>query len=408
VLLFDSSGWMEKMKKKMKVAFVVQRYGKEVMGGSEFHCRQIAEKLTEEGCECTVFTTTAKDYITWKNEYPQGSSILNKVEIKRFKVKKERDIKEFNQYSDWIFSHDHSYEQEILWMERQGPFSPDLIQGIKREEQNFDVFIFFTYLYYNTYWGLKSVSRPKILVPTAHDEPPLHLDIMKEIFEKPDAFIFNTESEKRMLHKNFDFKGKHQDTAGVGIDIPGPSDINAFLRKYHLKQPFILYAGRIEKGKGIQDLIHYFEEYSSRKPDLELILIGKLFMKIPESQRLRYIGFVPSEDKNAAMRSAALTVHPSYLESLCMAALESLAAGTPILVQERTEPLKDHCVKSNAGLWYSNYKQFETAVDLFLKDHKLKRSMGKNGLSYVKKNYSWDKVMDRYKRSFELLGFDSS
>ena len=391
----------------MKIAFVVQRYGKEVMGGSELHCRQVAERLAERGYDCTVFTTTAKDYITWKNEYPEGESRLNQVTLRRFKVKRERDIRAFNEYSDWIFSHDHTREQEVQWQEQQGPLSLDLIEALKKEENHFDVFIFFTYLYYNTYWGLKSVNTPKILVPTAHDEPPNHLDIMKEVFEQPDAFIFNTESEKRMLYANFDFSGKYQDIAGVGIDIPGSLDIKGFLKKYDLHGPFLLYAGRIERGKGCQDLIDYFERYSSGRPELELVLIGKRLMGLPENKRLRYLGFVPAGDKNAAMQAAALTVHPSYLESLCMAALESMAAGTPILVQERTEPLKDHCVKSSGGLWYSSYEEFEAAVDILLKDKELRRMMGENGRSYVKKYYSWETVIDKYEKVFEFLGFDS-
>jgi len=391
----------------MKIAFVVQRYGKEVMGGSELHCRQVAERLAERGYDCTVFTTTAKDYITWKNEYPEGESRLNQVTLRRFKVKRERDIRAFNEYSDWIFSHDHTREQEVQWQEQQGPLSLDLIEALKKEENHFDVFIFFTYLYYNTYWGLKSVNTPKILVPTAHDEPPIHLDIMKEVFEQPDAFIFNTESEKRMLYANFDFSGKYQDIAGVGIDIPGSLDIKGFLKKYDLHGPFLLYAGRIERGKGCQDLIDYFERYSSGRPELELVLIGKRLMGLPENKRLRYLGFVPAGDKNAAMQAAALTVHPSYLESLCMAALESMAAGTPILVQERTEPLKDHCVKSSGGLWYSSYEEFEAAVDILLKDKELRKMMGENGRSYVKKYYSWETVIDKYEKVFEFLGFDS-
>jgi len=391
----------------MKIAFVVQRYGKEVMGGSELHCRQIAEKLAEEGFKCTVFTTAAQDYITWKNEYPQGRSELNKVEIKRYKVRKPRDIHAFNQYSDWIFSHPHTREQEIQWLEQQGPMSPDLIKALTKEQDRFDVFIFFTYLYFNTYWGLKSIDRPKILVPTAHDEPPLHLDIMKEVFDQPDAFIFNTESEKRMLYQNFDFEKKVQDVVGVGIDIPRPLDVRPFLKKYDLTRPFILYAGRIERGKGCQDLIDYFVKYSEQRPGLELVLMGKRLMELPERPDLRCLGFVPLSDKEAGMQAAAFTVHPSYLESLCMAALESLASETPILVQERTEPLKDHCVKSSGGLWYSNYKEFEAASDLFLKDQKLRRIMSEKGRAYVIKNYSWPHIIDKYKKIFNLLGFDS-
>jgi glycosyltransferase involved in cell wall biosynthesis len=391
----------------MKIAFVVQRYGEEVMGGSEFHCRQVAEKLADEGFDCTVFTTTAKDYITWRNEYSQGRSELNKVEVRRFKVKKERDIQAFNQYSDWIFSNEHTHEQEIQWLEQQGPYCPDLVEALRNEEHKFDVFVFFTYLYYNTYWGLQNIKKPKILVPTAHDEPPLHLDIMKSVFELPNAFIFNTESEKRMLYRNFRLNGKYQDTVGVGIDISGSSDIKDFLRKYNLNFPYILYAGRIERGKGCQDLIDYFEKYSSQRPELELVLIGKLLMRLPDQKRIHYVGFIPVNDKNAAMKAALLTVHPSYLESLCMAALESLALETPILVQERTEPLKDHCLKSNGGLWYSSYEEFEAGIELLWKDGRLRNIMGQNGRLYVEKHYSWRKVIDKYIKAFEFFGFDS-
>ncbi len=387
----------------MNIAFVVQRYGKEVMGGSELHCRQIAEKLVEVGFDCTVYTTTARDYITWRNEYRPGETILNGVKVKRFRVDRERDIESFNKFSDWIFFNDHTQNDEREWMERQGPSSQALLDALEREEKDHDLFIFFTYLYYNTYWGLKRIKGRKVLVPTAHDEQALRLEMMKEVFAAPDAFMFNTESEKTMLGRLFSFEGKYQETVGVGVDIPEGLQQEKFVERYGMSSPFILYAGRIEAGKGCKELLEYFLRYSWENQGLRLVLIGNLLMELPAHPNIRYLGFVSPEDKNAAMSVALATVHPSHFESLCMAALESLALQTPIIVQERTEPLKQHCIQGRCGLYYAGYRDFAAVVGLFLKDARLRKIMGKNGQGYVRENYSWPVIIQKYRKLFEFL-----
>jgi len=387
----------------MNLAFVIQRYGKEVMGGSELHCRQIAEKMVEAGYDCTVYTTTAKDYITWKNEYSPGESLLNGVLIKRYQVDRVRDIESFNKYSDWIFFNDHTKDDEWEWMEKQGPSSPALLDALEKEESEHDLFIFFTYLYYNTYWGLKRIQGKKVLVPTAHDEPALHLDIMKEVFSAPDAFMFNTESEKNMLSRLFSFEGKYQETVGVGVEIPEEPNTREFFQRHRITVPYILYAGRIEPGKGCGELIEYFLRFNRENPYLKLVLIGKLLMELPVHPGILYLGFVSPEEKNAAMFGALASVHPSYLESLCMAALESMAIRTPIFVQARTDPLKQHCINGKGGLYYDSYQEFAAGVGLFLKDEKLRKIMGNNGFGYVRDDYSWPKVMDKYKKMFDHL-----
>ena len=387
-----------------KIAFVVQRYGKEVMGGSELLCRLIAERLAGAGYAVTVYTTTAKDYVTWKNEYPEGTTILNGVAIKRFRVKKERDIATFNEFSDWIFHHPHGPDDEKMWMERQGPYSPGLIEALSREETDQDLFIFFTYLYYNTYWGLQAVKgENRVLVPTGHDEPALRLDLMKEVFALPRAFVFNTDSEREMLGRYFPFEGKYGDVVGVGVDLPaGPGD-PGFRRKYGLHSPYILYAGRIEPGKGCGELLEHYLRYSRKAPGLELVLIGDLLMDLPAHPKVRYLGFVSPEDKNDAMASALATVHPSHFESLCMAALESLSVRTPILAQEGADPLKQHCLKGRCGLFYSNYPEFEEGLDLLLRDERLRRALGGNGFDYVARNYTWPLIIEKYEKLFEHM-----
>ena len=54
-----------------KIAFVNQRYGLEVNGGSELLCRQMAEKLSEI-YDVEVITTCALDYVSWENHYAAG------------------------------------------------------------------------------------------------------------------------------------------------------------------------------------------------------------------------------------------------------------------------------------------------------------------------------------------------
>lgn len=75
---------------KNKIAFVCQRYGLEVNGGSELLCRQLAEKLVRF-YEVEVFTTCAVDYVTWKDEYKPGTEVINGVTVRRYNVDKERE-----------------------------------------------------------------------------------------------------------------------------------------------------------------------------------------------------------------------------------------------------------------------------------------------------------------------------
>lgn len=391
----------------MKIGLVVQRYGKDVIGGSELLCRMIAEKLVEAGDDCTVFTTTARDYITWKNEYPAGDFILNGVDVKRFPVGKERDIESFNRYSDWIFKNKHSQADEIEWIERQGPVCPDMIDYLEEKESDFDLFIFFTYLYYSTFWGIRKVKGKKILVPTAHDEPPLYLDAMKPVFALPGGFIFNTQAEKRLVEEHFSLEGKCTETAGAGVDIPEESMSDNFISRYGLNKPYILYAGRIEKGKGCLEMIHCFLEARKQQSGLMLALIGNKHMDLPEDEDIRYLGYVSKEEKNAAMAGALATIHPSRLESLCMAALESMAVKTPVVVQGHCELLVDHCRESRAGLWFCNCGEFREAVCLLQKDVYLRTRMGENGREYVTSNYSWSTIMHKYRKVIKCMKVDS-
>ncbi len=112
----------------MKVAIVIQRYGTEVLGGSEHLCRLLAERLAGQH-DIDVLTTCARDYQTWKNDYPEGTDRIRGVTVRRFANASARDLEAFNSYSDWIYHNPHSRADELEWLKQQGPWCPGLIES---------------------------------------------------------------------------------------------------------------------------------------------------------------------------------------------------------------------------------------------------------------------------------------
>jgi glycosyltransferase involved in cell wall biosynthesis len=380
----------------VKIAFVVQRYGTEILGGSEYHCRLIAERMAARH-EVEVLTTCARDYITWANEYPEGSERINGVTVRRFANKETRDIEAFNRYSEWIFHNPHTREDEMWWLEQQGPWCPPLLDYLGGHAQAYDAVIFFTYLYAPTVLGLQIAAERSILVPTAHNEPAIHLDIYKELFTRPKAIAFNTEVEKAFLKATFDIRAVAEETVGCGVDLLGGRTETADTRQNTLPAgPFLLYGGRIDAGKGCDQLLDFFGTYKDEGGPATLVLMGAKLMPLPEVPWVRYAGLLSEADRLRALESATIVVVPSPFESLSLLALEAMAVRKPVLCNARADVLVDHCRRSNAGLFYSTREEFVECIHLLLAESALREQMGRNGKRYVDANYSWNVIMTKY------------
>ena len=389
----------------MKLAFIVQRYGREIPGGSETLARQIAERFARRH-EMEVLTTTARDYVTWRNEYPAGEERLRGVRIVRFPVEVERNLEEFNRFSEWLYSHPHTIEDELRWLEMQGPVAPKLSGYLRENQGRYDLLVFFTYLYYPTYHGISIAPDKSLLIPTAHDEPALKLSIFKQVFELPAGLIFNTEAEELLVLDRFRVQKKMRETVGMGMELLDPPDSSAFRRSHKVQHRYFLYAGRIDEGKGCGELISFFRRYRSDHPEsnLQLLMMGNLAMKLPPGNEVRYLGFLSEEEKLAAMAGAIAVVIPSRFESLSIAALEAFSVGVPIVAKGRSRVLVDHCRKANAGLYYASYEEFEGILEMLLGEKSLARALGRQGQAYIKENFGWDRLLAAYERAFRSFG----
>jgi glycosyltransferase involved in cell wall biosynthesis len=379
------------------VAFVVQRYGAEVTGGSESLARAVAVRLARQA-EVVVFTTCARDYVTWANELPAGEQIEAGVEVRRFPVEQPRDLAAFNRCSDELYAHPHAEGDELAWLKRQGPDVPRLVQRLEAERDRHDAVLFFTYLYFPTYWGLRAAPERSILVPTAHDEPPLRLGIMRRVFEAPRAFAFCSAPEEALVRSRFDLGARPSAVTGIGVDAsPAGLDVEGFRIRHDVRGAYALYAGRIDAGKGCDAMLQAYEAYRGRVGGgAELLLIGKLAMPAPRAPGVRYLGFLPEAEKLAAMAGARAVLCPSPYESLSIVLLEAMALGVPVLATAASPVLLHHCISSNAGLFYAHDAEFAEALDLLVRTESLRRALGENGRRYVAENYRWDVVMSRY------------
>lgn len=422
----------------MRLAFIIQRYGAEVLGGSEQLCRLVAERLADQH-EVEVLTTCARDYVTWKNEYPEGVDRIRGVAVRRFASAQTRDIEAFNRYSAWIYANPHSRADELEWLKQQGPWCPALVDYLRRHQQQYDVLVFFTYLYAPTVLGLEVNPAKSVLVPTAHDEPAIRLEIFRDVFERPGALAYLTGEERAFVQRQFPNRPLLEELIGVGVDmpsqrpepkLPAPGDEDeddttadsdasggadesgwerelpphiarrgaAFRRRHRLYGPMVLYGGRIDPGKGCEELIEYFSSYVKEGGDATLVLMGVKLMALPQESFIRFAGLLSDGERAEALEAATVVVCPSPYESLSLLALEAFSVATPVLANARSAVLVEHCVGSNAGLYYADKDEFVECLKLLTGDSRLRTALGANGREYIQRHYRWDVVLGKYER----------
>ncbi len=392
---------------KKKIAIINQRYGLEVNGGSELYSRQIAERLIAK-YDVEVLTSCAVEYVKWSNYYNEGVEQINGVTVRRFKTLHEREPKVFSALDSMMLSNPH-IEEEISeqWIEHMGPYCPDLVEYVDKHQDEYEAIIVVTYLYYTAVKSIVRIKNKAIFIPTAHQEPFIHFDMYKKVFGAADAYVFLTDEEKDLVHSIFHNENVPYEVMGVGVEVPEVVDSERFKKKYSLDN-YLIYVGRIDEGKDCPRLFKYFLEYKRRvKSDLKLVLMGKAVCDIPKSPDIISLGFVSEEDKFDGIKGAKALILPSKFESLSISVLEAMTLSVPVIVNGICDVLKGHCVKSNGGLYYKNYFEFEGCINYMMEHPEEYAIMCKNARKYVEDYFQWDDIMKKFDRIIERVGKNS-
>ena len=383
----------------LRILFVVQRYGREVAGGAELCCRQFATRLADRGHHVEVLTSRAQSPHDWADVYPAGSTVLDGVEVHRLGVRAPRDNDAFEAMTVevlWSGALAPVADQD-RWRHLQGPDLPGLEAWLTERAADFDVVVHFSYLYTPTWAGLPVTTAlaPTVLHATAHDEPAFWLPVFDDLFPLPTRYIWFTEEERDLLvRRRAPRRGR---VIGIGVDLGSTGDGDRFRTRFGLgDRPYLVFVGRVEAGKGSEELIEFFEAYKERRPGpLMLVMVGPA-----EDRRshpdIVYSGFVDDTTRSDALAGALALAQPSFFESFSMVLTEAWAQGRPVLAQGRTEVLVGQVRRSGGGVWYSGFAEFEAALDLLTGSPALGDALGRTGRAHVEREYAWPTILSRY------------
>ena len=394
----------------MQLAVVVQRYGTEITGGAELHARLIAERLAARH-DVTVLTTCALDYVTWRNEYARGLSVVGGLPVFRFPVRRARNPTRFGRRQERVFHRRHSDREARAWMDAQGPYTPRMRRWIGHHRDDFDYFLCFSYRYWTTYHALQQVRGKGILVPTAEPDPAVELPMFRDNFRSARAIMYNSPEERDMIQEQADNHDVPHVVVGVGIVEPPPIDPERFRAERGIDGPFLLYVGRIDANKGCEQLFDYYQRAhaamtSAGESPPRLVLAGSAILQIPDHPGITYLGRVSDQEKYDALSACTALAMPSFYESLSMVLLEAWALSRPVLVNAHCAVLEGQARRADGGLWYGDSAEFVESCRLLTRDEALCGALGAAGKRYYDAHYTWPVIEDKYEQMLAQLQHD--
>jgi glycosyltransferase involved in cell wall biosynthesis len=382
----------------MKLACVVHRFGADIAGGSEGHCRLVAEHLAATH-DVTILTTDARDHVTWANHYPPGETTSGSLRVMRVRVERPRDLPRFLEISDRVFSGAGTADDQEAWFRENGPFAPALLEVLERRGREFDLVLFWSYRYYHAYFGVPIVADRAVLVPTIEEDPLIRLASLGHFFSLSRGYLFLTPEEEALVGDRVP-AATPRAIVGCGLDPPRAVD-EIRLAAAGVSGPYVLYLGRIDPNKGCDTLVRHFTRFFEREgaaSAVRLVMAGPANMPLPDHPAILRLGYVDEATRDALLARARAIVVPSRYESLSMVLLEAWNHGTPALVNARCAVLKGQVLRADGGLYYDSAAEFAGALDHLLANPEVARRLGAQGRAYVDREYRWPTVIKKIER----------
>ncbi len=197
--------------------------------------------------------------------------------------------------------------------------------------------------------------------------------------------------------------------------VPVGVDTTRFFPLHQARIPnSLLFIGRLEKRKGIDFLIRTMTHVRQRIPDVKLYIAGggKLDRSTVRTIERHHLmphvsleGTIPDETVNVWYNRVISVVIPSVFEGFGLAAIESMAGGTPVIAT-RVDGLKDILIHGKNGLLadYNDVHSLSAHIIEVLTHEATRQKLVEYGFQTVKRDYNWRKIADDVLNTYRSVG----
>jgi glycosyltransferase involved in cell wall biosynthesis len=189
----------------------------------------------------------------------------------------------------------------------------------------------------------------------------------------------------------------------VAIDPPIGVNRDAFRRDRGLGR-YLLYAGRVARGKGVDLLLDGYALLRQRHPELSLVLIGDPDRLAAPPEGVLSLGWLDDEEHWSALAGAVAVVVPSSLESLSLVTLDAWAAGRPCLLNRDSPVLAGQARRSGGALLFRDPAELCDGAARLLADPAEAARLGDAGRRFVALHYRWNAVVQRLEELITTVG----
>lgn len=305
----------------MKIAQVIIRFWPAV-GGAEEHVLEISRRLVRDGHDVTVYTSDLESEVPWKRLREMPKEYLG-VKIKRFKA----------------INH----------------FYP-ILKGLRID----DCDLIHTHAMPKSYSDFIVRRYKNVVLSTVglhlHDDPrkkSFFGYLFRQILIKLYYLLIgkNTLRKAKVIHCFSTHEKEYVRSLGVKNKIQViPSGVNLKDYKKGVNKGYLLFIGRIDRGKGLEHLIKALKGTKEK-----LVIVGKDFGYLDELKKLvkesgvsvEFKGYVAKNEKKRLLSNCKALVLPSKYESFGRVIIEALASGKPVVATRMggiTDIIKENLV----------------------------------------------------------------